>query len=34
MAPLRHPVMLVQCMDDPDKPTPAEMAGFINQALK
>jgi AcrR family transcriptional regulator len=34
MAPLRHPMMLVQCMDDPDKPTPAEMAGFIIQALK
>ncbi|MFM9849561.1 MAG: TetR family transcriptional regulator [Hyphomicrobiaceae bacterium] len=34
MAPLRHPVMLVQCMDDPDKPTPSEMADFIIQALK
>lgn len=34
MAPLRHPVMLVQCMDDPDRPTPSEMADFIIQALK
>ncbi len=34
MAPLRHPVMLVQCMDDPEKPTPSEMADFIIQALK
>ncbi len=34
MAPLRHPMMLVQCMDDPDKPMPAEMADFIIQALK
>jgi hypothetical protein len=33
-APLRHPMMLVQCMDDPEKPTPAEMAEFILQALK
>jgi AcrR family transcriptional regulator len=33
-APLRHPVMLAQCMDDPDKPTPAEMADFIISALK
>jgi hypothetical protein len=24
----------VQCMDDPDKPTPAEMAEFIIRALK
>jgi AcrR family transcriptional regulator len=34
MAPLRHPVMLAQCMDDPDKATPAEMADFIVNALK
>lgn len=34
MAPLRHPVMLVQCMDDLEKPTPSEMADFIIQALK
>ena len=34
MAPLRHPVMLVQCMDDPEKPTPSEMAEFIISALK
>jgi AcrR family transcriptional regulator len=34
MAHLRHPVMLVQCMDDPDKATPAEMADFIIKALK
>jgi hypothetical protein len=34
MAPLRHPMMLVQCMDDPEKPTPAEMAEFIIRALK
>jgi AcrR family transcriptional regulator len=33
-APLRHPMMLVQCMDDPEKPTPAEMAEFIVKALK
>jgi AcrR family transcriptional regulator len=34
MAPLRHPVMLVQCMDDPEKATPSEMADFIISALK
>lgn len=34
MAHLRHPVMLVQCMDDPEKATPAEMADFIIKALK
>ena len=34
MAPLRHPVMLAQCMDDPDKATPSEMADFIVNALK
>lgn len=34
MAPLRHPVMLVQCMDDPEKATPSEMADFIIRALK
>ena len=34
MAHLRHPVMLVQCMDDPEKATPAEMAEFIVRALK
>ena len=34
MAPLRHPVMLVQCMDDPEKPSPAEMADFIINALR
>jgi AcrR family transcriptional regulator len=34
MAPLRHPVMLAQCMDDPDKPTPAEMGDFIVNALR
>ena len=33
-APLRHPMMLVQCMDDPEKPTPSEMAEFIVKALK
>ena len=33
-APLRHPMMLVQCMDDPEKPTPSEMADFIVKALK
>jgi AcrR family transcriptional regulator len=34
MAPLRHPMMLVQCMDDPEKATPSEMADFIINALK
>ena len=33
-APLRHPMMLVQCMDDPEKSTPSEMADFIIKALK
>jgi AcrR family transcriptional regulator len=33
-APLRHPMMLVQCMDDPAKPTPAEMAEFVVRALQ
>jgi AcrR family transcriptional regulator len=33
IAHLRHPVMLVQCMDDPGKSTPAEMADFIIRAL-
>jgi len=34
MAPLRHPMMLAQCMDDPEKATPAEMADFIIAALR
>lgn len=34
MAHLRHPMMLVQCMDDPEKATPSEMADFIISALK
>jgi AcrR family transcriptional regulator len=33
-APLWHPVMLAQSMDDPDKATPSEMADFIISALK
>jgi AcrR family transcriptional regulator len=33
-APLRHPMMLVQCMDDPERPSPTEMADFILRALK
>ena len=28
------PMMLVQCMDDPEKATPSEMADFIVKALK
>ncbi len=34
MAVLRHPVMLAQCIDDPEKPTPSELADFIISALK
>lgn len=34
MASLRHPMMLAQCMDDPDKPTPNELADFIIAALR
>ena len=34
MASLRHPMMLAQCMNDPDKATPAEMAEFIVAALR
>jgi AcrR family transcriptional regulator len=34
MAPLRHPMMLAQCMNDPEKATPAEMADFIIAALR
>jgi hypothetical protein len=34
IAPLRHPVMLAQCFDDPEKASPAEMAEFIVNALK
>ena len=34
MAVLRHPVMLAQCIDDPEKPTPSELAEFIISALK
>lgn len=33
-APLRHPMMLVQCMGDPEKATPSELADFIINALK
>jgi AcrR family transcriptional regulator len=33
-APLWHPVVLAQSMDDPDKATPSEMADFIISALK
>src|SRR6516165_8891119 len=29
MAPMLHPMMLAQCMDVPQKATPAEMADFI-----
>ncbi len=34
IAPLHHPVMLAQCIDDPDVATPAEMAAFVIAALK
>jgi AcrR family transcriptional regulator len=34
MAPLRHPMMLAQCMNDPQKATPAELADFITAALR
>ena len=34
MVALRHPMVLVQCMDDPQKATPAELADFIINALK
>ena len=34
LAHLRHPAMLVQCADDPEKATPSEMADFIISALK
>ena len=33
-APLRHPMMLAQCMNDADKATPAELSEFIIAALK
>ena len=33
MVRLRHPVLLVQCMDDPEKATPDELADFIIKAL-
>jgi AcrR family transcriptional regulator len=33
-APLWHPVMLAQSMDNPEKATPSEMADFIISALK
>jgi AcrR family transcriptional regulator len=34
LAHLRHPAMLVQCADDPEKATPSEMADFVISALK
>lgn len=34
IAPLHHPVMLAQCVDDPEVATPAEMADFVIAALK
>jgi AcrR family transcriptional regulator len=34
MASLRHPAMLVQCMNDPEKATPSELADFIINALR
>jgi AcrR family transcriptional regulator len=34
VAPLWHPVMLAQSMDNPEKATPSEMADFIISALR
>jgi len=34
IAALRHPAMLMQCMNDPEKATPSEMADFIINALR
>jgi hypothetical protein len=34
MASMCHPMLLAQCMNDPDKATPVEMAEFIVAALR